>query len=340
MERIMRLTRLITYVSIFLISFSVSTATECPNLSDVNFGPCMMIIGWGWNGDDCVQLGGCGSTDFEGNDYSDYLFGSYQSCMGTCPCLEGYVECFVDPCEVTDCPAFPYATCEADYCGGCNANFYQNSELVNDECDESEACSQEFQGSGDVTQDGEVNVLDIVMSVNIILSGIAHTEEELCILDMNEDGAINVLDIILIIDIILNPADTSYLINSGTSYGECWGYCISELDLQGTEANFQIYGWWEDDPDFPSLFLEATISIMEWNGILDSFNFDEYIELDDVYGCPDCADGGSEWIEITHEGITKRVTFEAYNSIPGNDDLVIQLRALRTYYYNILEPWE
>lgn len=339
MEEIMRTNGLIGYFFIFILSFSVSTATECPNLSEVDFGPCFMIIGWGWNGDDCVQLGGCGSTDFEGNDYSDYLFGSYQSCMETCPCLEGYVECFVDPCEVTDCPAYPNATCEADYCGGCNANFYQNGELVNDECGEPEACSQESQDSGDVTQDGEVNVLDIVMSVNIILSGISHTEEELCILDLNEDGAINVIDIILIIDIILNPPDISYLINSGTSYGECWGYCISELDLQGTEANFQIYGWWEADPDFPTLSIESTISTNEWNEILDSFNFDEYTQLDDVYGCPDCADGGSEWIEITHDGMIKRVTFEAYNSIPEHNDLVIQLRELRAYYYNIIDSW-
>ena len=338
MERIMRLPRIFIYVSILLFSFSLSKGTECPDLSEIDFGPCFMIIGWGWNSDDCVQLGGCGSSDFEGNDYSEYLYWSYADCMNTCPCIEGYVQCFVDPCEVTDCPAFPYATCEADYCGGCNTNFYQNGELVNDECGEPEACSQGLQGSGDVTQDDEVNVLDVVMSVNIILSGIAHTEEELCILDMNEDGAINVLDIILIIDIILNPADTSYLINSGTSYGLCWGYCISELDLQGTEANFEIYGWWEDDLDFPSLSLDATISIMQWNGILNSFSFDEYIQLDDVYGCPDCSDGGSEWIEITHEGITKRVTFEAYNSIPGNDELVIQLRELRAYYYNILNP--
>ena len=335
----MRLSRLFSYISIFIFSFSVSTATECPNLSGVDFGPCFMIIGWGWNGDDCVQLGGCGSTDFEGNDYSDYLYGSYQSCIGSCPCLEGYVECFVDPCEATDCPAFPYITCEADYCGGCNANYYQNGEIVNDECGEPEACAQEFQGSGDVTQDGEVNVLDIVMSVNIILFGIAHTEEELCILDMNEDGAINVLDIILIIDIILNPVNTSYLINSGTSFGECWGYCINELELQDIYANFQVSGWWEEDPDFPTLIHEDIISQSALETIVNSFDFDEYIQLDGVYGCPDCADGGSEWIEITHDGITKRVTFEAYDSIPGHDELVIQLRTLRQYYWEVINPW-
>jgi len=64
----MLLSRIFIYVSIFLFSFSSSKGTEGPNLSEADFGPCFMIIGWGWNGDDCVQLGGCRSTDFEGND--------------------------------------------------------------------------------------------------------------------------------------------------------------------------------------------------------------------------------------------------------------------------------
>jgi len=100
-----------------------------------------------------------------------------------------------------------------------------------------------------------------------------------------------------------------------------------------------MYGWWEDDPNFPTLSIESVISIDEWNGILDSFNFDEYIQLDDVYGCPDCAVGGSEWIEITHEGITKRVTFEVYASIPEHDELVIQLRTLKEYFIYFIDPW-
>jgi len=54
----------------------------------------------------------------------------------------------VDPCEVTDCTAFPFATREADYCGGCNANFYQKGELVNDDCVELETNC----GDGDLGQ--------------------------------------------------------------------------------------------------------------------------------------------------------------------------------------------
>ncbi|MBC8479818.1 MAG: right-handed parallel beta-helix repeat-containing protein, partial [FCB group bacterium] len=59
----------------------------CPDLTGVDFGPCEAIIGWGWMGDDCYQLSGCGP---EGNlngeiiDYSEWLFGSYEACMENC----------------------------------------------------------------------------------------------------------------------------------------------------------------------------------------------------------------------------------------------------------------
>ena len=34
------------------------------------------------------------------------------------------VNCIVDPCLSSSCPQNPYATCIADYCGGCNARWY------------------------------------------------------------------------------------------------------------------------------------------------------------------------------------------------------------------------
>ena len=40
------------------------------------------------------------------------------------------VECFADPCEVGECPAYPEAECVANYCDGCWADFYINGELL------------------------------------------------------------------------------------------------------------------------------------------------------------------------------------------------------------------
>ena len=40
------------------------------------------------------------------------------------------VNCFVDPCLTATCPGQPAATCRANYCGGCYADFYVNGQNV------------------------------------------------------------------------------------------------------------------------------------------------------------------------------------------------------------------
>ena len=59
--------------------------------------------------------------------------------------------------------------------------------------------------SGDVTQDGTLNVLDIVLLVDWILSGTSLSELETSIADMTNDGLVNVLDIVALVNAILNP---------------------------------------------------------------------------------------------------------------------------------------
>ncbi|CAF0844763.1 unnamed protein product [Rotaria sordida] len=43
------------------------------------------------------------------------------------------VNCFVDPCGFAKCGKNPKAVCRANYCGGCNAWFYENNQRV--QCD-------------------------------------------------------------------------------------------------------------------------------------------------------------------------------------------------------------
>lgn len=57
--------------------------------------------------------------------------------------------------------------------------------------------------SGDVNDDGVVNVLDVVVTVNIILCPDCPGSDEPCA-DVNGDSAINVLDVVLIVNIILS----------------------------------------------------------------------------------------------------------------------------------------
>ena len=53
---------------------------------------------------------------------------------------------------------------------------------------------------GDVNNDGNINIQDVILSVNIILGSNTYNESA----DINTDGFIDVLDIINIVNLILN----------------------------------------------------------------------------------------------------------------------------------------
>ena len=58
---------------------------------------------------------------------------------------------------------------------------------------------------GDLNQDDNVDILDIVAMVNLVL-GDTPTATELFIGDLNGDGMLNIQDIILIVNIVLNQS--------------------------------------------------------------------------------------------------------------------------------------
>ena len=57
---------------------------------------------------------------------------------------------------------------------------------------------------GDINQDSIINILDVVLLINFILSSETPSDDQFSSSDMNADGIINILDVVLIINIILN----------------------------------------------------------------------------------------------------------------------------------------
>jgi hypothetical protein len=55
---------------------------------------------------------------------------------------------------------------------------------------------------------------------------------------------------------------------------------------------------------------------------------DQPLRLNKI-GCPDCADGGGEWIEISNRHTSKKIVFEYNQSVPEINSLVTKLRRLR-----------
>ena len=59
-----------------------------------------------------------------------FLHSRYNCCGDKCACTDGSqpVNCFVDPCQVSSCDVAG-AVCEANYCGGCNAEWYDAANM-------------------------------------------------------------------------------------------------------------------------------------------------------------------------------------------------------------------
>ena len=57
----------------------------------------------------------------------------------------------------------------------------------------------------DVNNDGNIDVLDVVLMVNIVLGIITPDSWQECAADINNDGSIDVLDVVQTVGYILNP---------------------------------------------------------------------------------------------------------------------------------------
>lgn len=121
--------------------------------------------------------------------------------------------------------------------------------------------------------------------------------------------------------------DVEYL-KYGTSFGECLGYCIQYVTIEGGQALLTMKGWDMDGP-----LEDKNCSIQYFRDplpdYLEKFDLEAFMDMDDVYGCPDCADGGAEFLELSIRGTVKLVTFE-YGDAPAEISGVVEsLRDLK-----------
>ena len=119
-------------------------------------------------------------------------------------------------------------------------------------------------------------------------------------------------------------------VSSGTSFGECMGYCVRTLEIENLSLTYTVSGY--DPVNYPVLSVESTLSGGEWNTIAALVDFKELQSYEDVIGCPDCADGGAEWVQVeTSEGL-KKITFDYGDTLSAIQPLINHLRTLRTKY--------
>lgn len=97
---------------------------------------------------------------------------------------------------------------------------------------------------------------------------------------------------------------------ASASYGECWGPCRYELTIDGRELSLVVRGW------DGALFMELAGPSAPRLTDAGAARADELaaalrgVELQPVYGCPDCADGGSCSLSIVRDGVASTHTYD------------------------------
>jgi hypothetical protein len=123
-----------------------------------------------------------------------------------------------------------------------------------------------------------------------------------------------------------SPLPDTAVVRWGTSFGECLGYCRQTLEVTRDRLRLVREG---TDAAHPTLTWESALPAGAWATLGDTVEASGIEGLHHVYGCPDCADGGAEWVEVEAPGATRRVTFEYGDAPTELASLVADLRSLR-----------
>ena len=202
-------------------SESICFETECFNDTSTNDNPFY----------ECVLADSSIPPEYiQLDNYSTGLDYCIEGCFNESAC--NYLT--NDSCEY---PIDDNYNCD-DSCGGIN-------NAVEDECGicggDGSSCAPCL---GDVNEDYEINILDVVAGINIILEIDDSTEAQLWALDFNEDGDTNILDLVIMINAILDGDWECGEVDicEGLTEVELWGECYNieettELILSGSWDN-------------------------------------------------------------------------------------------------------
>lgn len=128
--------------------------------------------------------------------------------------------------------------------------------------------------------------------------------------------------------------ESDYVIRYGTSFGECMGDCYKETSITKYQATLRVQEYQQGKQTELQVRAEKDLTVQDFDQINSLVDTDIIQALPETIGCPDCADGGAEWIEIQSLEMHKKVTFEYLNEPNSLKDLVTGLRELQNNLYN------
>lgn len=103
-------------------------------------------------------------------------------------------------------------------------------------------------------------------------------------------------------------------IRYGSQFGECEGYCFSEM-VYTKHIEKSISKAWGDTILNPTKIVTKKMQQTRWTHLITAINLSDFYSLEPTIGCPDCADGGESWIAIKTNEKSYKVRYE-YGDVP------------------------
>lgn len=92
------------------------------------------------------------------------------------------------------------------------------------------------------------------------------------------------------------------VLRSGTSFGMCLGYCMTELEVH--EGYVSLTHTSREPARYPATTQSLPLTTSEMETLRSAIVSSDLRSAQNVYGCPDCADGGAEWVEVGEQRVT------------------------------------
>lgn len=97
------------------------------------------------------------------------------------------------------------------------------------------------------------------------------------------------------------------VISYGSSFGMCEGFCANELTIGKDKMTFSEK---QHRPKPDARTCTKPIDAEELAAIKKLLDIEKIAALPEVIGCPDCADGGAEWVVVHADGKNYKIAFE------------------------------
>lgn len=126
-------------------------------------------------------------------------------------------------------------------------------------------------------------------------------------------------------------------VKSGQSFGMCIGKCYNELIIENNSVILKQIERKERGGEAVTTEHRNDTRFNPIRADLNNFSKVKFLQLNEEYGCPDCFDGGSEWLEVQFsDGTVKGVKFDYGSSVEGFEEII---SALRTHRLSLMDKY-